>query len=128
MVHRDEDALVCDFAETYHILNWRALPLDLAARLASGLGSDSRIMRALTGQTAATDDIFLAAILDRCSFLVWAQTEDAKKGKNRPESVLSKLLGVEDKHHTRGTSFANGEEFEKAKMRLLQKARGCADG
>ena len=42
MAARDEDALVCDMAETYHIFDYRALPLFLAARLACGLREDSR--------------------------------------------------------------------------------------
>ncbi|MBO7722484.1 MAG: hypothetical protein J6S27_01735 [Thermoguttaceae bacterium] len=31
MVREDETALICDLAETYHILDWRALPLRTAA-------------------------------------------------------------------------------------------------
>lgn len=118
MLHRDEDALICDFAETYRIYDWRALPLLTAARLACGLKEDSRIIRAFTGQRAATKDILLAAILDRTSLLLWAQTEDAKKNRNRPESVLEKLLGIESR--TKGAVFADGEEFEKAKEKILK--------
>ena len=32
---RCEDELICDMAETYHVLNWRELPLKTAAILAS---------------------------------------------------------------------------------------------
>lgn len=37
MVAVDEEALICDFAETYNILDWRELPCRTAAILASGL-------------------------------------------------------------------------------------------
>ena len=37
MLNAGEDELVCDFAETYHILDLRALPVPLAATLAWGL-------------------------------------------------------------------------------------------
>ena len=32
------DELVCDMAETYHVLDWRALGLPLAATLAGACG------------------------------------------------------------------------------------------
>ena len=47
MVAADEDALRCDFAQTYHILDYRRLPLRTAAVFAWGLGEDSRVKRAL---------------------------------------------------------------------------------
>ena len=31
LVSRCEDELICDMAETYHVLNWRELPLKTAA-------------------------------------------------------------------------------------------------
>ena len=36
MAARFPEELVCDMAETYHVLNWRALGLPLAATLAAG--------------------------------------------------------------------------------------------
>lgn len=128
MVHRDEDALVCDFAETYHLLDYRALPPLTAARLACGLSPDSRIMRTFSGQKAATREIFLAAILDRVNFLAWAQTDDARHGRNRPESVLEKLLGLESGRHSRGASFTDGEAFEKAKEKILRQKKHETEG
>jgi len=47
MIATDEDALVCDLAETYHVLDYRMLPLKTAAALASGLRSDARIFEAI---------------------------------------------------------------------------------
>lgn len=34
MLNLSEDALICDFAETYHIYDYRSLPLRLVATLA----------------------------------------------------------------------------------------------
>jgi len=45
MIHTDEDALICDLAETYHIFNYRELPPSLAATLSVGLKDDSRIKK-----------------------------------------------------------------------------------
>lgn len=92
MIETDEDALICDFAETYNILNYRTLPLNLAATLAVGLRADSRIMLKLSHQKIDYNVVFRAAILDRLSFLAWTKTKDAETGRNRPESVVAKLM------------------------------------
>lgn len=92
MIETDEDALICDFAETYNVLNYKALPLNLAATLAVGLRADSRIMLKMSHQKIDYNVILRAAILDRLSILAWSKTKDAETGKNRPESIVSKLM------------------------------------
>ena len=49
MLKTDEDALICDLAETYHIYDWQSYPLGLIATLAAGLRDDSRIKMRLAG-------------------------------------------------------------------------------
>lgn len=88
MLKVDEAALVCDMAETYSIYNWRALPLSTAALLACGLRENSRIMRKLSGSRYPDEILMQALILDRLNTLIWFQTADGQKGRNRPESVL----------------------------------------
>ncbi len=41
MISRDEDALICDLAETYQIYNYKSLPARLVATLSVGLRDDS---------------------------------------------------------------------------------------
>lgn len=55
MILTDEDALICDLAETYHVLDYRALPLKTAAALASGLRADARIFEVLKKQKHRED-------------------------------------------------------------------------
>lgn len=43
MIVTDEDSLICDLAETYHVFNYRELPVKLLATLSVGLRADSRI-------------------------------------------------------------------------------------
>lgn len=43
MLAADRDALICDLAETYRVLDYRALPVELLATLAAGLRPDARI-------------------------------------------------------------------------------------
>lgn len=70
MMQLDEDALICDFAETYHVFDFRALPATLAATLAVGLRDDSRIKMRLADRKASVDTILLAGIMDRISVML----------------------------------------------------------
>ena len=115
MVRTDEDALICDLAETYHILNYKALPAMLVASLVVGLRDDSRIKMKISGAKAPTEIILLASAVDRLSMLVWAKTKDAEKGRNRPKSLLDIMYPKE----TNNTTYKTGEEFEKARKELL---------
>ena len=125
MAARDEDALVCDMAETYHIFDYRALPLFLAARLACGLRENSRSKMRLAGNRIELRDALLAAILDRVGFLAWAQTRDGQKNRNRPASILDRLMHEPDERET-PVVYAGGEEFEKARKQILQRILGEA--
>lgn len=112
------DALVCDLAETYGVLDCRALPGRLLATLAAGLREDSRARLALCGAKAPQQTLLLAAAVDRLSLLVWAQSKDARRGRGRPASVLGALLGEEPKQEA--AAFATAEEFEAARAAILR--------
>lgn len=121
MVSKDEDALCCDMMETYHILDYRALPPLTAARLAFGLRDNSRVKMILSGQKTDTETTLLAALLDRVTWLAWAQTKDGRKNRNRPESVLGLLLGEDRKTKSNIMSFATGEDFEAYRQKLIER-------
>lgn len=71
-----------------------------------------------SGAKVKTNTIILARILDVCNLLMWAQTEDGQKNKNRPQSVSDILLGnTEEKEQE---SYSTPEEFEKARAKLLE--------
>ena len=109
MVGLDEDALTCDFAEVYHVLDWRALPARTAATLAMGLGQESRIMRQLSGVPVTIQTLLLAAITDALHVLVWQNTKDGAKGRNKPTLIAEKLM--ETQHEEIG--FDTVEDFRK---------------
>ena len=115
-VGRCEDELICDFAETYHVLNWRELPLKTAAILAGGLYQDSRCARKINGQKLRSEEYTNLAILDELRILRWLQTSDAAKGKNRPESVLKNLL---EPMKPKTTGFRTPEEFEATRQKII---------
>ena len=110
MLQCDRDALLCDFAETYHIYSFTGLPVRTLAALASGLRGDSRIRMKMSGAKISLRDALAAAILDRLTWLQWAQSKDAQKGENYPKSVLSALL--EDDKKEAESGFADAADFE----------------
>ena len=111
MLSADREALICDLAEVYGIFDHRALPVSLLATLCAGLREDSRIKRKLSGMKLTRTEMLLAACVDRTSLLLWLNSEDGRKGENRPASILDVLMGetTEDKQ-TEG--FDTAEEFE----------------
>ena len=110
-----EDELICDFAETYRIYNWRELPLKTAAILASGLSQDSRCMRKINGQKLRASEYTQLAILDELRIVRWLLTSDGAQGKNQPESMLQHLLEPQKK----SVGYRTAEEFEATRQRII---------
>lgn len=111
MLSADRDALICDLAEVYGIFDHRALPVSLLATLAVGLREDSRIKQKISGNKLTRIEQLMAATVDRLSLLVWMNSEDGRKGENRPASVLSMLLDEEPEEKP-VEGFETAEEFE----------------
>ena len=118
MVGLDESALTCDFAEVYHVLDWRQLPVFTAAALAAGLGPNSRIARKITGAPVGTDTMLLAMAVDALHILAWQNTKDGSKGRNRPKSILQTILGGEKKQETSG--FDSVEAYQKWRAAMTE--------
>lgn len=117
MIALDEDALICDFAETYNIYDYRRLPVEYAATLAHGLRENSRIRMLQSGLTVELNTLLLAHCVDNTAINVYAKTKDATKGKNRPKSVVELLTKKYDpKDHAK--QFMTGEDFDKEWRRL----------
>ena len=117
MIAKNENALECDFAETYHIYDYKELPPKRAALFAAGLPADSRIKRDISGQKQTTETIMLAHIADALRTLVWFQTKDGQNGVNRPASILEELMkDTEEKY----ASFDTIEAYEAARERIMK--------
>lgn len=123
MLSEDKDALICDLAETYGIYDYRALPASRLATLAVGLREDSRIKMRLMGAKASKTDLLLAAMVDRLSMLLWMKSEDGKNGTNRPQSILSVILGTEQEDKT-VEAFESDQDFEAAWTQITGVAHG----
>lgn len=117
MICRDEISLVCDFAEVYHVFDYRSLSAQMAATLFMGLRPDSRCKMSLSGDKYTIDILLAAMIYDKLAWLQWAKTKDGARGVNMPETVVSKLLGSYKENNARG--FGSIEEFEMERQRII---------
>ncbi len=110
MVRTDEDALICDFAETYHIYDYKAVPLRLRATLAVGLRPDSRIKLKMIGYTEIPTTVMLARLADDVSMYRYGWTKDAEKGKNKPV-LFTQIMAGDAAEPKKQEGFKSGEEF-----------------
>ena len=92
--------------------------MNTAAVLACGLPEESRIVRNRTGMQYSSVEMMLAGIFDRVSLLLYAQTKDAKKNRNRPKSLLEEM--TRDRSNE-AVAFESAEGFEAARQRILHK-------
>lgn len=118
-----EDALICDFAQYYHIYDLDSVDVRTAATLACGLPADSRTLKEKTGKNIGLDIILQASILDTARSIEYAVFQShTKKKLQRPQPVLKKLLGTEKedskKDEVRG--FRTAEEFEAARNSFMR--------
>lgn len=122
MIATGEDELICDMAETYHVFDYRALPVKLLATLACGLRPNSRSMLKLAGENVPLETLLLASMADRLAWLQWAKTEDGKKNRNRPKNIVPQLVASVEGHKRQTASFNTPAEFEAARAKALRKA------
>jgi len=123
MIKLDEDALICDLAEVYHIFDYKQLPAYRVAVFSLGLSDSSRIKLKLTDRTVDFETMLLAGIFDKVSMLFWSKTKDAEKNKNRPTSVVEMLNGKQE-NQSKVVSFESGKDFEANRQRILDRGKG----
>lgn len=58
------------------------------------------------------DQMLNALMVDNLQFLCWTKTKDASRGKNRPKSLLQKLMG-NDVPKDELMTFETIEDYEK---------------
>lgn len=119
MIQTDENALICDLAETYHIYDYKKLPLTQVAIFAIGLKDGSRIKMKMLGQLVPMETLLLAGISDRLSILLWRQTKDGQKGRNMPTMILDTLVARKSKESD-VIVFSSGEDYQKTRNAILK--------
>lgn len=118
MYAHDRDALLCDLAETYQVFDLRSIPVPTLAALARGLDDDSRIKRSMNGLTVRHDALLQAAAVDRLSMLVWMQSKDGARGRNRPPSIVAALTRQSAKYE-KPLGYDSPEAFHAARAKIL---------
>lgn len=122
MIAFDEDALLCDMAETYHVYDLESLPALTIATLACGLRGNSRIMAKMSGFSVPLDTYLLATISDSLRWLQWSKTKDAAKKKKPPGRLADSLIIKREPKVQRDTfAFDSPDEFMAARAKLLTK-------
>jgi hypothetical protein len=119
MIDLDEDALICDLAETYHVYDYKQLPLQTVAVFAYGLKDDSRIKQLLSDQIAPVERVLLASMVDRLSMLLWIQSKDGQKGVNRPTSLTDFFIKKEKEDTREFMTFESPEDYEAYRKQLF---------
>lgn len=118
MIALDEDALICDLAETYRIYDYRSLPVKLVATLSSGLRENSRIRMEMRGDKLPYAESLLAWIYDAFVNYTWALYGEAKEP---PKSIFDILTGAEPQNGSKPyETFESGADFDTARKRLLR--------
>ena len=95
MIAVDEDALICDLMETYHIANMNDYSANFVATLAVGLRDDSRIKKKLSENKFTLEQSLMALLVDAVRINNWLHTKDAQKKRNMPPSIYKQLMGLE---------------------------------
>ena len=113
MINLDEDALICDLAETYRIYDYRSLPVKLVATLSAGLRDNSRIKLRIADSPVSLETFILASVADNLTLLRAGFSKD-----NRKKPILFTDAINESKHKKSVVGFRTASEFEAALARI----------
>lgn len=111
MLSTDEDALICDLAQTYGIFEYRDLPVRKVAILACGLPKNARIVMRMTDNRTTYEELMTAMCFDRLNWLCWAKSKDGQKGRNKPESIAQKLMEKPKEITHKVEGFKTSDDF-----------------
>lgn len=104
--------MICDLAETYHVLDYRALPVKTLAALVFGLREDSRIRMKMEGLEYVPPLFMLSALADNTTVIRHGLFAD--KNAKRPALFGEAINKSEKPKAAKVDSFASGEDFLRA--------------
>lgn len=118
VVVADEEALICDMAETYKIYDYRALPISYIAILTNGLPKTSRVKSNLMGiKERLNTEYLLAYLCDTVTLIRYMLMAD-------PPSINDIDLFVDIMHPPTNASntqvFRSGADFTAQWNRLTR--------
>lgn len=102
--------MICDLAETYHIYDYKSLPVDLVATFVSGLRDNSRLYKQVNDlKVSSFEEYLLVNIFDDLNWLCWTKTKGASKGRNKPLTLMERLNKQIEKDKI--VAFSSGDAF-----------------
>lgn len=107
--------MICDFAETYNIYNYRSLPARLAATLCVGLRNDSRVYKKLTDNHSLSTNVLIGLLIDDFRAFVYG----VLGVKNENKSVYKILTGEYENEISKG--YDTPEAFEEARKKIIER-------
>lgn len=120
MLAVDKDAVVCDFAEVYGVLDFDGLPVGIAATLAAGLPADSRICMKMCGFNKIPESFALVEIADSLNVITHFLL-----GDKRQIQLLSTYMSGKQK--TQSAGYDTPEAYREARQKILDRAKKRAD-
>ena len=109
MIATDEDALLCDLAETYGIFDLNALPVETLAALSFGLRENSRIKRKMAGAPEVDEMELLSVIADNLTLI-----RSVLLGQELSDTALTSMC-IRKQNRPQAQpiyKFASSEEFK----------------
>lgn len=100
------------------------MPPTLVATLTVGLPYDSRVFKKINDIKLDRVEMLLALSVDVLNIIAWQGTKDGAKGRNRPESIYKKLMGLDTKARDDLHEFDSVEEYEKWYKSKMRKNNG----
>ena len=104
--------MLCDFAEYYRVIDYKAHSPFVVGALLRGLRGESRTMMTLTNTKVPFPVLLQVAILDNLNWLRWSRT----KAKKPPKPLLTELLSNSEKP----TGFNTGDEFMRRRAEIMR--------
>lgn len=96
----------------------RELPARRVALFAGGLRANSRIAQSIAKTDVPVDTLLLATIADALKILVWQNTKDGAKGRNKPSSIVD-ALRHKGKPESESMGFDSVDDFRKWRANIL---------
>ena len=116
MLSTDKDMFFCDMWETYQVKDYKALPVETLAVLASGLREDSRIRMKMSGMAYVPLELLAAKCTDSLAYILHVLSAD--NHMTPPKRVMDYIIHPTEKpRETAG--FRSGTDFEAARRKLI---------
>lgn len=121
MLRFSESDFIADFADIYHIYDYRRLPVETLAALAFGLQGNynARITMKACGIKVPFDTYLMAMCADRLADLMYMFADEKKRG-NPPASIADELMIENPKDSKDYQAFDSGEAFEEERQKYLR--------